>query len=50
MLHQRSLKPVKPERCRRISEEERAPLALPCQQRFRIYQEVNNLRLLREAQ
>ncbi len=48
LLHQRPLKPVKPGRCRLMPEEERAPLALPSQQRFRIYQEVNNLRLLRE--
>lgn len=49
LLHQRPLKPVKPGRCTLIPEEERAPLALPSQQRFRIYQEVNNLRLLREG-
>jgi CRISPR-associated endonuclease Csn1 len=49
LLHQRQLKPVKPGRCTLMPEEERAPLALPSQQRFRIYQEVNNLRLLREG-
>ena len=49
LLHQRPLKPVKPGRCTFLSEEERAPLALPSQQRFRIYQEVNNLRILREG-
>lgn len=49
LLHQRRLKPVKPGRCTLIPEEERAPLALPSQQRFRIYQEVNNLRLIREG-
>lgn len=49
LLHQRPLKPVKPGRCTLIPEEERAPLALPSQQRFRIYQEVNNLRLLRDG-
>ena len=32
-----------------IPEEERAPLALPSTQRFRIYQEVNNLRILHEG-
>lgn len=48
LLHQRPLRPVKPGRCTLIPTEERAPLALPSQQRFRIYQEVNNLRLLRE--
>jgi CRISPR-associated endonuclease Csn1 len=49
LLHQRPLKPVKPGRCTLMPDEERAPLALPSQQRFRIYQEVNNLRLLREG-
>lgn len=46
LLHQRPLRPVKPGRCTLLPEEERAPLALPSTQRFRIYQEVNNLRLL----
>lgn len=49
LLHQRPLRPVKPGRCTLLPEEERAPLALPSQQRFRIYQEVNNLRILREG-
>jgi CRISPR-associated endonuclease Csn1 len=49
LLHQRPLKPVKPGRCTLLPEEVRAPLALPSQQRFRIYQEVNNLRVLREG-
>ena len=49
LLHQRPLKPVKPGRCTLLPDEERAPLALPSQQRFRIYQEVNNLRLLHEG-
>lgn len=49
LLFQRQLKPVKPGRCTLMSEEERAPLALPSQQRFRIYQEVNNFRILREG-
>jgi CRISPR-associated endonuclease Csn1 len=49
LLHQRPLKPVKPGRCTLMPEEERAPLALPSQQRFRIYQEVNHLRLLKEG-
>ena len=49
LLFQRLLKPVKPGRCTLMSEEERAPLALPSQQRFRIYQEVNNLRIIREG-
>ena len=49
LLHQRPLKPVKPGRCTFMSDEERAPLALPSTQRFRMYQEVNNLRILRES-
>lgn len=49
LLHQRPLKPVKPGRCTLLPEEERAPLALPSTQRFRIYQELNNLRILREG-
>lgn len=46
LLHQRSLRPVKPGRCTLLPDEERAPVALPSTQRFRIYQELNNLRLL----
>jgi CRISPR-associated endonuclease Csn1 len=46
LLFQRPLKPVTPGRCTLMPEEQRAPLALPSQQRFRIYQEVNNLRIL----
>ncbi len=46
LLCQRPLKAVKPGRCTLIPEEERAPLALPSAQRFRIYQELNNLRVL----
>jgi CRISPR-associated endonuclease Csn1 len=49
LLYQRPLKPVKPGRCTFLPDEERAPLALPRVQRFRIYQEVNNLRILREG-
>ncbi|TXT36239.1 MAG: hypothetical protein FD135_4410 [Comamonadaceae bacterium] len=49
LLFQRPLKPVKPGRCTLMPDEERAPLALPSVQRFRIYQEVNNLRILREG-
>lgn len=49
LLHQRPLKPVKPGRCTLLPDEERAPLALPSQQRFRIYQEVNHLYVLREG-
>jgi CRISPR-associated endonuclease Csn1 len=46
IFFQRDLRPVVPGRCTLIPEEPRAPLALPSQQRFRIYQEVNNLRKL----
>ncbi|MDR2155360.1 MAG: type II CRISPR RNA-guided endonuclease Cas9 [Burkholderiaceae bacterium] len=46
LLHQRNLRPVKPGRCTLEPDEERAPLALPSTQRFRIYQEVNHLRVL----
>ena len=49
LLHQRPLKPVKPGRCTFMPDEERAPLALPSTQRFRMYQEVNNLRILHEG-
>lgn len=48
LLFQRPLKPVQPGRCTLIPEEPRAPLALPSTQRFRIYQEVNNLRILND--
>lgn len=47
LLHQRALRPVKPGRCTLIPHLPRAPLALPSQQRFRMYQEVNNLKILR---
>lgn len=47
LLFQRPLKPVKPGRCSFLPDEERAPLALPSTQRFRMYQEINNLRILR---
>lgn len=49
LLHQRPLQPVKPGRCTFLPDEERAPLALPSTQRFRIYQEVNHLRILRSG-
>ena len=49
LLHQRPLKPVKPGRCTFMPDEERAPLASPSTQRFRMYQEVNNLRILRDG-
>ena len=44
IFFQRELRPVDPGRCTLIPDKPRAPLALPSQQRFRIYQEVNNLR------
>lgn len=46
LLHQRPLRPVRPGRCTLEPEEPRAPLALPSQQRFRLLQELNHLRLL----
>ncbi|MFN4003377.1 MAG: type II CRISPR RNA-guided endonuclease Cas9 [Hylemonella sp.] len=46
LLHQRRLRPALPGRCTLLPDESRAPLALPSQQRFRIYQEVNHLRIL----
>lgn len=46
IFYQRDLKPVRPGPCTLMPENPRAPLALPSQQRFRIYQEVNNLRKL----
>lgn len=46
LLFQRKLRPVKPGRCTFLPDLERAPLALPTVQRFRLYQELNNLRLL----
>ena len=49
LLYQRPLKPVKPGRCTFMPDQERAPLALPSTQRFRMYQEVNNLRILRNG-
>lgn len=48
LLFQRPLKPVKAGRCTFIPEKERAPLALPSNQQFRIYQEVNNLKIIHE--
>lgn len=47
LLRQRPLRPVKPGRCTLLPDQERAPLALPSTQRFRILQEVNHLRVLR---
>jgi CRISPR-associated endonuclease Csn1 len=46
LLHQRPLRPVNAGRCTLLPDEERAPEALPVAQEFRIYQEINHLRLL----
>lgn len=46
LLHQRPLRPVQPGRCTLLPDQPRAPLALPTTQRFRIYQELNHLRVL----
>jgi len=46
LLFQRPLRPVDPGRCTLLPDEPRAPKALPLSQRFRIYQEVNHLRLV----
>lgn len=47
IFHQRPLKPVVPGRCTLDPSERRAPWALPLVQRFRIYQELANLRIER---
>lgn len=49
LTKQRPLRPVRPGRCTFLPEEERAPLALPSTQRYRMYTEVNHLRILREG-
>lgn len=46
LLFQRNLRPVKPGRCTLIPDDQRAPRALPSVQRFRMLQEVNNLRII----
>lgn len=46
LLFQRRLLPAKPGRCLFEPEEPRARLSSPLQQRFRILQELNNLRLI----
>lgn len=46
LLFQRRLRPVDPGRCTFHPDEARASLALPSVQRFRVYQEINNLRWL----
>lgn len=50
LLFQRRLRPVIPGKCPFEPEERRAPLALPSVQRFRIFQEVNHLRILQTGQ
>jgi len=47
IFYQRPLKPVVPGRCTLDPSERRAPWALPLAQRFRIYQELANLRIER---
>ena len=49
LLFQRRLRPVDPGRCTFYTKEARAPLALPSVQRFRFYQELNNLRWLDDS-
>jgi CRISPR-associated endonuclease Csn1 len=46
IFYQRNLRPVRPGRCTFEPELDRAAKALPSSQRFRIYQEVNNLRIV----
>lgn len=46
LLFQRKLLPVMPGRCLFENTEHRAPLYSPLQQRFRVLQELNNLRLV----
>src|SRR5690606_12382336 len=45
IFHQRRLRPVQPGRCTFEPHEERAPIAHPLFQRFRILQELNHLRV-----
>lgn len=46
MLHQRPLRPVHPGKCTLEPDKPRAPSASPIVQQFRIYQELNNIRLV----
>jgi CRISPR-associated endonuclease Csn1 len=46
IFYQRPLKPQPKGKCRFEPDEPRCPVAFPIYQQFRIYQEVNNLRLL----
>lgn len=50
LLFQRPLRPVRPGRCSLNPEVDRAPLALPSVQRFRMWQEINNLRWRRPGE
>lgn len=50
LLFQRPLRPVRPGRCSLDPTVDRAPLALPSVQRFRIWQEINNLRWRRSGE
>jgi CRISPR-associated endonuclease Csn1 len=50
LLFQRPLRPVRPGRCSLNPNVDRAPLALPSVQRFRIWQEINNLRWRRPGE
>jgi len=50
IIHQRPLKPVEVGRCTLDPSEPRARKALPLAQEFRIYQEVNNLRICEPGQ
>lgn len=45
VFYQRRLRPIKPGRCTFEPQEERAPIAHPLFQRFRILQELNHLRV-----
>jgi CRISPR-associated endonuclease Csn1 len=46
LLFQRPLRPVEPGNCELDPDDKRAPLALPLTQQFRMYQELNNLRII----
>ena len=46
IFHQRPLKPPQVGKCSLVPEDERAPRALPSAQRFRLYTELANLRII----
>ena len=50
IFHQRPLRPVLPGKCSIFPDEERARLALPISQHFRILQEVNNLKVIQSGE